>query len=408
MSTENVHKAISQLYRQTSGSITATLANKYGAHVIPQIEDAVQEAMLKAMSVWAYKGVPVKPESWLLVVASNLLKDQFKKENRLDRSSTIPIQHVVKEVDFDELQDEQLKMIFACCHPDLSDKESFLLSLKLIGGFSILEISRALIMNYEATKKSYQRAKKKFVEKVGHIHVPPTKFIEPYIDRVLRVIYLIFNEGYSASEGEYLIKEDLCGEALRLAKLVADCKIDTQNRPLALLSLMNFKSARFGTRISAEGKLVLFEDQNREDWNQEFIYLGYHFFEQSEVESNPSDYHLEAAIEYEYNIAQSHDQINWKRIRTYYQAIFKMKPTEQVAVSYLFASYKCGGLELFKIELENLRFDFKRNKHFHALSGDIFTSIDKEKALYHFIQARDLSRNRLETNYFEHRITSLT
>jgi RNA polymerase sigma-70 factor (ECF subfamily) len=407
MSTENIHNAVSQLYRQTSGSITAALANRYGAHVIPQIEDAVQEAMLKAMSVWAYRGIPEKPESWLLVVASNHLKDQFKKENRLNTSSTIPIQHVVKEVDFDELQDEQLKMIFACCHPELSDKESFLLSLKLIGGFSIVEISRALLMNYEATKKSYQRAKKKFVEKVGHIHIPPAKFIEPYMDRVLRVIYLIFNEGYSASEGEYLIKEDLCGEALRLAKLVADFQIDTKKRPLALLSLMNFKSARFGTRLGSDGELVLFEDQNRASWSQEFIYLGYQYFEQSEVNSNPSDYHLEAAVEYEYNIAQSHKQINWERIKTYYQAIFRMKPIEQVAVSYLFASYKCGGFELFNAELQHLSFDFNENRHFHALSGDIFSRIDKSRALSHFKKAKDLSRNKLETKYFEQRISKL-
>ncbi len=407
---QNVHQAIDHLFRHQYGSIVAGLSARFGLQHLEFVEDAVQEALIRAMRLWGHKGIPSNPEGWLYRVAYRQLIDRLRRENKteawVDREELSEESLLVRTGK--EIEDEQLQMIFACCNPKLAERDSLLLALKLIGGFSVAEIARALWLKEETARKSVQRARQHFRDRIPGLYIPAGKDLDRYLERVLKVIYLIFNEGYKASSGDDLIREDLCGEALRLALRLANHSYCSKAPVFALVSLMSFKASRFEARTGQEGELVVLEQQDRRRWNNELIQWGFYYFNRSSAGEEVTPYHLEAAIEFQYHIAPSHAEIDWQAILNTYQLLLNFRNDAFTRLNYLVILAKAAGAEPALTELEKLAQDLDGHHLFHAVYASFAEELgQKEVARQHLQKAAGLTKNRVEQDYLQRRLAEL-
>ncbi len=399
----HVNQTIDHLFRHEYGSIVAGLTARFGSSHIEWIEDAVQEALYKAMKLWAFQPIPDNPGGWLYRVAHHGLIDRLRKEKRHQDyvgDGTNEIENAFEMRDSKAIQDEQLRMIFACCSPAISEKNSLLLSLKLIGGFSVKEISRAMLMNEEAAKKSVQRARADFQTKVGDIKLPEGKAMPLYLERVLKVIYLIFNEGYKASDGDLLVKEDLCGEALRLALLLSQKDHCQTSELLSLISLICFKASRFGARLDSDGNLVLFENQNRSLYNKEYANWGYYYFNEATKFGELTHYFLEAAIEYQYCRPESFDDINWKKVLWVHEKLQERWPSARGKLNYLIIFDRVHGPSKSLTVLEKLKPSLNNDHLYYTFKTDLLQKLNRnEEARAALESAIRLVKNKVERDY---------
>jgi len=402
----SAHTTLDHLFRHEYSRLVALLTNKYGSPLLDLVEDAVQEALLKAAKVWSYQPMPDKPGAWLYRVANNQMIDFLRREKKSVDFEQNPGREKaeVKEYEIEEevIQDEMLKMIFACCHPSMKPSEQLMLSLKLLCGLSVKEIARALLKSEEATKKAIQRAKQKFKEEVGELQMPRPEDITERLNAVLQVIYLLFNEGYKATEGEQLMKQDLCDEAIRLAFLMLNEPQCNTNELNALISMMLFKAARFPAREDEEGRLLTLEHQNRSLYRQDYVQWAWHFLKRSSDFENTTVYQLEAAISSYYTTAPTYADTNWKQILGLYNALVLHKPIPVVKMSRVVVLSKVEGpaqaLELMA-EIEE---DLKSNQSFQALKADLYAQTeDWNKARYHLSIAIREADNRTERRFLE-------
>ena len=213
-------KVVDHFFRHESGRIISHLTRKFGADNLNLVEDAVQEAMIKAMQVWAFKGVPDNPSAWMMTVARNNLLDVLRRRSRLtfDVDTRDRYEETTPVDSYDEFQDDQLRMMFVCCNPALNERSQVILTLKILCGFGIREISKALLIQESAASKAYTRARNKLQELELNFEVPSGPELKNRLNIILKIIYLMFNEGYSSSSGDALIKKDTCYEAMRLCK----------------------------------------------------------------------------------------------------------------------------------------------------------------------------------------------
>lgn len=407
--------SISHLFRHEYGRIVAYLTNRYTSQKIDLIEDAVQEALLKAMRVWGYQTIPNNPSAWLYRVANNHLIDQLRRErksvefNLPEQSLAAPPVENEMEIN-DDLGDEQLKMIFACCHPAMSVTEQLILSLKLLCGLNILEISSALIKKEDAVKKAIVRAKKKFKEKVGKLTVPQGRELRKRLGVVLKVIYLLFNEGYKATEGKSLIKRDICEEAIRLAGILHRNPFCNTPELNALLALMCFNASRFDARLSPENELVTLENQDRKLWDQGYIRWGMHFLSESSYGINISEYHLEAGIASFYAIAGSFEETNWKAILTLYDLLVKVNRSPLVALNRLVVLEKVKGAKVALQEIQELEKEksLRDNYLLYSIKADLQLSLNNRKEAGRLLkQAIGLTGNIIEKRFLENKLAGI-
>lgn len=396
-----INNALDHLFRHEYGKIVAGLTSGFGAQHIEIIEDAVQDSLLKASQVWAYNGLPNKPGYWLFKVSKNKLLDILKREGK---SENFIDDQIIQEAEQEivlstELNDEQLKMIFACCHPAIQNRDALILSLKLISGFSIDEISRALLIKKETAKKSLQRAKLKFRKEVGQLVVPSGRELKNYLNRVLKVVYLMFNEAYKTSTGKELINRDLCGEALRLALLIIDKKECKTLSSCSLISLMAYKIARFDARL-VDGKLIRLQNQNRQLWIREYIDWGNYYFHQATLFQEVDDFYLEASIEFQYHIAPSFEKINWNKVLNIHHLIRKHYPSPNAHLNYLIVMAKIEKAEVVLSALKKIQNEHNRNHLYFAFKAELELEIGKNKEAKESLDtAISLSSNEVEKTY---------
>ena len=402
---------LDHLFRHEYSKLVALLTNKYSASLIDQVEDAVQEALYKASRVWAYQAMPDKPSAWLFRVANNHLIDQLRRNKRSvewnGENNLVKAEVMVSDEGFDEegIEDDQLKMIFACCHPSMKLQEQLMLSLKLLCGLSVKEIARALMKSEEATKKSIFRAKIKFKDEVGTLVVPSGPAIKERLAAVLQVIYLLFNEGYKATDGVQLIKHDICEEAIRLGLLLRNSGICDSGELHALLSMMFFKVARFPARVDGAGDLVTLEKQDRSLWNRQYITWGWQFLQESSKYPETTSYQLEAAIACYYSTAETFEKTNWKRILELYDALTLHKPSPVVKLSRAVVLSKVEGAVMALRELGALEPDLKSKQSFYAIRADLHAQVkDWNNARADLSTAIRLSDNQTERRFLEHRL----
>ncbi|MBA9079858.1 RNA polymerase sigma factor [Rufibacter quisquiliarum] len=284
------------LFRETYGEVFSLLYRRYGAAHQQDIEDALQEAFYAALKVWPTKGLPEKPQAWLLRVTHNKLL------NHLTRRAVhqTAVQQLELEKDCfapgeDETRDSQLQLLFACCHPQLTSSAQLIFSLKHLGGFGVEEIAQGLQQSKDAVYKSLQRSKKFFQ------HLSPD-FIEidilaspERLQNVLHVLYLLFNEGYDSTRGTSLLNQEICYEALRLTHLL-DQRFAGKELPVRhLLSLLYFHLSRFETRVDGQGRFVPLARQERAQWDRHLIRRGFHFL-QDAFPAKVNPYYLQACI----------------------------------------------------------------------------------------------------------------
>jgi len=338
---------VEQLFRRSAGRITATLVRTLGPAHLDLAEEAVQEALVRALQRWPFAGVPENPAGWLFTVARNHVLASVRHDEVV--RSRLPLLVSPEVVDL-PAGDDELALMFLCCHPALPLASQVALTLKTVGGLGVDEIAAALLARPVAVAQRLVRAKRWLRSDAANIvDVPAADVMGVRLDAVLAVLYLLFNAGYDAPGGEQAVRRELCHEAIRLCRvLVADSRTD-QPRVRALLALMLLHGSRLAARVDAGGDLLLLADQDRSRWDQAMISEGSQVFRAACVGSVSSPFHTEAAI------AMCHvvPETDWGLIVRLYDELLAVRPSPVVALNRAIAATMAGGLD--PAELRRLR-----------------------------------------------------
>ena len=324
------HKVVDHLFRHHYGKMVAILTRFFGLSYIETIEDAVQDTFIKATSQWRTK-IPDNPEGWLNRVAKNrtidILRSIQAEKNRNLSITTGASSLQIDELFLDhEVADSQLRMIFVACHPSLHPSEQIAFALKTISGFSTKEIAAALLTKEETIIKRLTRAKKSIRENNIQFKYPAPEAIPERMVRVMEVIYLTFNEGFHSTNKEKLIKEDLCGEAIRLCQLLLKKEQFRSGSLYALFALLCFHMSRLESKVSSDNQIVNLKHQDRTKWYFPLIKMGNSAMLKAMDYDDTSVYHYEAAIASEHLNAKTFKDTNWKNISYWYEQLYMFKP----------------------------------------------------------------------------------
>src|SRR5712664_981821 len=273
---DGVSQLVEHLFRHEGAKMVAILTRIFGIEHLNLAEDVVQEALARALQTWPFYGVPKNPSAWIMRASRNLALDVVRRrkafQNKqaeisrlMDRDGATPDEAIFSE---DEISDDRLRLMFVCCHPAIPAEAQVALALKTLCGFSVAEIGHAFLTTEAAIAKRLTRAKQKIQETHVPFEIPTGHELERRLDSVLQSLYLLFNEGYKASSGENLVREELCQEAIHLTELLAQHRAGNQPKTHALLALMLLNAARIPTRQDDEGNLLRLEEQNRTRWDQ--------------------------------------------------------------------------------------------------------------------------------------------
>jgi RNA polymerase sigma factor (sigma-70 family) len=402
----DVQPLVENLFRRESGKLTSALTRFFGTKHLELAEDVVQETLIKAMHEWPFKGIPDNPVAWLHRVARNGVIDRLRRDVRglellkenatLLRSEWTLSATVNQELNEEAVADDQLRMLFACCHPTLPPEQQVALALKTLCGFSVSEIARAFVTNEETINKRLYRAREAFRE-LGRLEIPSTQALPARLEHVLSTIYLLFNEGYNSSSHNDLIREDLIEEALRLCHMLTQLAVTDQPRVHALLALMLFHTSRSAARLDADGAIVLLPDQDRTLWDRPLITLGNWHLNRAAEGQHFTEQHIEAAIAALHANANDHACTDWNGIVGLYDQLLRMKPSSIVAFNRAIAVAEAQGAPAGLAALRSVD-DLGGNHLYHAALGDLLQrSGDRIGAKNAFVQALALVCSPAET-----------
>ena len=321
--------------------MVATLTRIFGIEHLSLAEDVVQEALARALQTWPFYGVPQNPSAWIMRASRNLALDVVRRQkvfrdkqaeiiHLMDRPTPAPDAAVFHE---EEIADDRLRMIFVCCHPAVPADTQAALALRTLCGFSVTEISRAFLTTDAAIAKRLTRAKQKIREARIAFEIPAGGELARRLDGVLQSLYLLFNEGYKASSGEKLVREDVCLEAIRLAALLAEHPAGNQPRTHALLALMLLNGARTPSRSDGEGNLLCLQEQDRSRWDQPMIARGMFHFARSAAGDEITEYHLQAGIAACHCSAKDYESTDWRQILSFYDRLVEFDDSPVVALN---------------------------------------------------------------------------
>jgi RNA polymerase sigma-70 factor (ECF subfamily) len=406
--------ALERAFREDRASVLATLIRYVGDFQLA--EDALQDAFVAAVASWERDGVPDNPGGWLAVAARRKAIDRLRRQ----QSSADRAQRVADLVrlDADELQpmsedttlaDDRLRLIFTCCHPALDVPARVALTLRMIGGLSTGEIARAFVISEPTMGKRIVRAKRKIADAHIPYRIPPDHALPERLPGVLRVVYLVFNEGYAATEGDRLVRAELCGEAIRLGRLLAELMPDDPD-VWGLLALMLLHDARRDARVSHEGRYLAFHDQDRSLWDEGRIREGLLALRRSVRLKRPSTYQLEAAITALHLDAENVEAADWTQIADLYAALVRLSDSPVVALNHAvavgFAESAEAGLELLEPLLADSRLE--RYQPLYAALAELQRRAgDAEHAARAYGKAIALSSNTVERTELERRLAAL-
>lgn len=410
-----VNSQVDHLFRHNAGQMVSVLCRIFGVEKIDLIEDAVQSAFVMAMKKWPFGGVPENPSAWLTQVAKNLVLDQLRRGKHsaeLDAIETEPVDLSQSgETHFTaEIAEDQLRMIFACCHPSIPPDSQVALTLKIVGGFSVGEIARAYLSNNEAVAKMLTRAKTKLRSGGVALEIPDGNELNFRLDAVLRVLYLMFNEGYAATDGDELIRKDLCFEAIRLAEIVADHPVTSAPRANALAALLLFQASRLSARTGQQGELLLLADQDRDLWNKRLLSAGLNYLHQSASGDELSDYHIEAEIASLHSLSPDFASTDWNRILECYDALQSRKFSPVVELNRIVAVGHNHDSQAALEQLSGLAENYLMTSFnlFHITRAHFFAVSGKTaQAREAYNNAKRLTQNRAVLRFIESKTDSL-
>jgi RNA polymerase sigma-70 factor (ECF subfamily) len=408
---------VEHFFRHESGRLVSVLARVFGLRHLDLAEDMVQSALLEALQSWRVHGVPDKPSAWIHRVARNKVIDVLRNRDTLLRlaPSWARLRPQLTEPELDdlfldsEIEDSQLRLIFACCHPALSRENQIALTLKSLCGFSNAEIAHGLLITEENVKKRIQRARQHLEEARVELAVPGAEDLGNRLNSVHQCLYLLFNEGYAASSGDSVVRLDLCEEAARLCHLLCEHAQCNSPSTFALMALMLFHAARLEARTGDQGQLLLLEDQDRTRWNQQLLARARWALDRSATGRAISSFHLEAGIALLHCSAASFAETDWKSIRRLYDLLVRMQPSPIYRLNRAIVIAHLEGPAAGIREIESLAGDpALRNYHLlDATQGELYRRDGQlARAREHLIRARDGTRSACERALLERRIAA--
>jgi len=414
--TKNLNQLVDHLFRHESGKMIAVLSRLLGLQNIEIAQDLVQDTLLQAMSTWGYKSIPDNPSAWLYRVAKNKAIDFLRREKRFKEvspqysyllQSEYTLASTVNNLFLEnEIQDSQLRMMFACCHPSIQEESQIALTLKTLCGLSVNEISKAFLTTEETIAKRIYRAKEKIKAEKIELEVPQNDELSTRVDTVLKSLYLLFNEGYKSSHPDKLIREDLCEEAMRLCFLLTQHPLTALPRTKALLALMCFQGSRFDARLDDKNNIILLKYQDRIKWSRSLMSKGFELMEESTEPFEVSAYHLEAAIASQHAAARSFEQTNWKSIYHLYEMLYQLQPNPIVAMNKAIASSYAISKQNALKELQQIKGLEDHHLYYVSIGEMYFDLENKPEAKRFFEKALELTSSGYEQQLLINKISN--
>jgi RNA polymerase sigma factor (sigma-70 family) len=398
------------LFRREGARLVASLAAHLGTHRLQLAEDVVQDALVRALQTWPYRGIPENPAAWLTQGAKNLALDALRREQSWQRKEA----QITAEqerwltrdeaADEPEISDDTLRMLFVCFHPQISIEAQLALALRTVCGLSPAEIGAAFLTSEAAIAKRLVRARQLIRDLRLPFAVPHASELPQRLDGVLAALYLLFNEGYKASSGDRLIREELCHEAIRLTRLLAEHPTTSQPATKALLALMCLNAARLRARVNLAGEIVRLHHQDRSQWDARLIEEGILALGVASTGELISSYHLEAGIAACHCLAPDEASTDWTRILSLYDQLLLLKPTPIVAMNRSVALARVRGPQEALKALESIpnRHSLEAQHLYHAIRASFIAKLGhpaEARAAYQ--RAADLAQCDAEREFLQ-------
>jgi RNA polymerase sigma factor (sigma-70 family) len=418
----HINTLTNHLFRHEAGKMVAVLTKIFGTQNLETAEDVVQQTFIDALSVWKLKGIPDNPSAWLFRVAKNKTIDiirrnkhsvqyDFSDHERSLFASEYTLATTMENVWKEEsIKDDMLRMMYACCHPQIASENQITLILKTLCGFSTSEIAKAFLTSEDTVSKRLYRTKEFFRQQKIKLEIPNEGAIESRNAAVLNSIYLLFNEGYNSTNSDDLIRLDLISEAMLLCKILTESIYTRQPETFALMALMCFHSARSPSRLTQEGEIILLPNQDRSKWNQDFIAEGNNYMNKAAFGNKLSAYHIEAAIAYEHCIAASFDTTNWHKILELYDWLCHVAPSDIAEMNRAVVVLTLSGTQEAMSALDRISNKQKLETYYlyHSLIGEIFAlQNEHKKAIMHFEKAINLTKSVSEKKLLQEKMKAI-
>ena len=383
-----VGQTVERLFRHEAGKIVAVLTGIFGLRNLELVEDALQDALLKALRQWSYGNLPPNPGAWLTQVAKNRALDAVRRDARFREKEEAIVAALEQHPALsdspgkfmpDEIRDDQLRLIFACCHPALSGEARVALTLKTLCGFGVDEIARAFLASTETIVKRLTRARERLREAAVPFEIPSGPELTARLDSVLDVLYLLFNEGYNASQGSDVIRHELCNEAMRLTSLLVRHPAGNTPKTHALLALFLFQAARFPARLDVAGEILRLQEQDRSLWDPELIAQGMAHLERAATGGAASSFHLQAGIASCHCLARTYEETDWSRILSLYDLLAGMTGSAVVRLNRAVALSKVRGAGAGLEALDEIQNEatIRRYYLFYAVRGEFLSEVGR-------------------------------
>jgi RNA polymerase sigma factor (sigma-70 family) len=381
---------VENFFRHETGRLHGALLRLVGVHNLALAEDVAQEAMLRALRTWSMGGVPPNPSAWITQVAMNLAKDALRRQRMTATKEPAIITHheqmtatpAIAWETAHEIRDDALRLMFVCCHPSVAPDAQVVLALKVLCGFSTAEIARAFLSSESAIEKQLTRTKQRIHEAGIGFEIPEGDDLAQRLDGVLSALYLLFNEGYKASSGDRLLREELSNEAIRLTSLLLAHPVGRTPRAHALMALMLLTAARFPSRLDEQGALLRLHDQDRSKWDHTLIGQGLLHLVAAAEGTELSEYHLQAGIAATHCTAADYASTDWDRILRHYDQLNRLKPSPIVALNRAVVVAHLHGPQAGLDAIAAIPQRDRLDSHYllHAVTGELYWRLKDERA----------------------------
>jgi RNA polymerase sigma factor (sigma-70 family) len=415
-----ISRLTEHLFRVEAGKLVSVLTGVFGIDHLQLAEDVVQEALVRAFRTWPYYGIPDNPAAWITQTAKNLAYDLLRREKRFREKQT----EIVASVEqwssdsgvsdsplFDtEIKDDRLRLIFTCCHPLIPQDAQTALALRTLCGFSAAEIAKAFLTTEAAIAKRLTRTRQKIRELRIPFEIPSGEEFSIRLNGVLQTLYLLFNEGYKASSGENLVREDLCFEAIRLGTLLADHPLANLPRTHALVALMLLNAARLPARVDEEGNILRLKEQERSKWSRPMIERGILHLGHAAVGDELSEYHIQAAIAACHCLAEDYQSTDWLKILSLYDQWTQINKSPVIALNRAVAIAKVNGPRagIEAVEAIQNRGELDSYYLLYAVRGEFESQLRHfEAAAGYFWKALHLTEVKSEQKFLSKKVRAL-